>query len=107
MNLLESIKILVLNGDVRISEHGYDELENDGLSAREIIQGINTAEEVEEYPDFPKGASVLCLQYDINGHPVHTVWRIPRGYDRPAVLVTAYRPDPERWDATFKVRMVK
>lgn len=38
------------------------------------------------------------------GMPIHVVWGIPKGCDKPAVLVTAYRPDPGRWDETFTKR---
>jgi hypothetical protein len=37
---------------------------------------------------------VLVLQRDVDGSPVHAVWGVPRGYNYPSVLVTAYRPDP-------------
>ena len=101
---LKSLKNLVASSDVRISEHGYEELANDGLAAREIVSGIDKAILVEDYPDYPKGASVLVLQTDTNGQPVHVVWGIPKGHTRPAVLVTAYRPDPSRWNAEYKRR---
>jgi hypothetical protein len=41
---------------------------------------------------------------DHDGNPIHAVWGIPRGSTSPAVLVTAYRPDPERWVDGFKRR---
>lgn len=34
---------LIRAGDVRISEHGYDELAEDGLAAREVLVGIQEA----------------------------------------------------------------
>lgn len=101
---LEKIKQLALDDQVRVSEHGYDELVNDDLSAREVLEGIGNAILIEDYPDYPKGASVLVLQFDSNKQPVHAVWGIPRGHEAPAVLVTAYRPDPNRWDASFMER---
>ena len=101
---LGQIKQLVVSGDVRISEHGYDELANDDLTAREIVIGIENAVLVEEYPDFPKGVSILVLQTDKNSQPVHVVWGIPKGHISPAVLVTAYRPEPDRWNANFTDR---
>lgn len=101
---LRTIKQLALSGDVRISDHGYDELANDGLTAREIVSGVGNGILVEGYPEYPKGASVLVLQIDKDGQPVHVVWGIPKGKERPAVLVTAYRPDPDRWNENFMKR---
>ncbi|MCP4113183.1 MAG: DUF4258 domain-containing protein [Desulfobacteraceae bacterium] len=101
---LEKIQRLADVGDILISEHGYDELSNDNLTAREIVYGVKNAVLIEDYPDYPKGAAVLVLQKDSSGYPVHAVWGIPKGHDRPAVLVTAYYPDPQRWNDTFKER---
>jgi len=103
--LAEKIRSLVAAGDARISEHGYDELADDDLTAREIVGGVESADSIEEYPDYPKGPCVLFLQKDKNGKPVHAVWGIPKGHDTPAVVVTAYRPDPERWDNSFRRRI--
>ena len=101
---LGKIKQLALSGDVRVSDHGYDELANDGLTAREIVSGVENGVLIGDYPDYPKGASVLVLQTDKDGQPVHAVWGIPKGHERPAVLVTAYRPDPDRWNENFMKR---
>ena len=101
---LEQIRTLVDAGDVRISDHGYDELAEDGLTAGEVIAGVQTAVVVEAYPNYPKGPSVLLLQKDRAGEGIHVVWGIPKGYDKPVVLVTAYRPDPKRWDETLTKR---
>jgi hypothetical protein len=59
---------------------------------------------IEEYPECPMGPCVLLLQRDREGEPMHVVWGIPKGYSSPAVLITAYRPDPARWDDEFKTR---
>lgn len=98
---LDRVRLLVDSGEVRISEHGYDELTEDGLTAREVIGGVWEAVVVEAYMDYPKGPCVLVRQNDRAGRPIHVVWGVPRGYDKPAVLVTAYRPDPDRWDRDF------
>ena len=101
---VERVRSLIRAGEVRISEHGYDELAGDGLTAKEALNGIQEAVIVEEYPNYPKGPCVLLLQKDRSGAPIHVVWGIPMGHDKPVVLVTAYRPDPERWDQTFTRR---
>jgi hypothetical protein len=100
----EKVRDLVSAGEIRISEHGYDELAEDGLTAREVLQGIESAVVVEEYPNYPKGACILMLQKDKLGSPIHVVWGIPKGHNKPAVLVTAYRPDPDQWDESFTRR---
>src|SRR5437870_1322800 len=99
---LGRVQRLVLAGHVKISEHGYDELAADGLSATEVVDGLANAEVIEDYPDFAKGPCVLVLQRDATGKAIHALWGIPRERKEPAVLITAYRPDPHRWSEDFK-----
>jgi len=101
----EKIKRLIASRKVRISEHGYDEPEEDGLSARAVVSGAADAILIEDYPNFAKGACGLFLQKDLLGEFIHVVWGISKGHDEPAVLVTAYRPDPRKWDQTFRRRL--
>ena len=100
----ERILELIEKKEIRISEHGYDELASDGLFAQEVVDGAKSGILVEDYPDYYKGACVLILQKDIDGQPVHVVWGIPKGKISPAVVITAYRPDPERWSDDFLTR---
>ena len=95
---------LVPRGEIRISEHGYDEIAEEGLFVRDIVSDVSNGRLVEDYPDFPKGPCVLVLQKDCNGNPIHVVWGIPIGQVSPAVVVTAYRPDPKRWTSDFMRR---
>lgn len=104
-DFIERVRDLLRAGDLRISEHGYDELAEGGLTAREVLAGVKEAVVVvEEYLDYAKGPCLLLLQKDRACEPIHVVWGIPKGHEKPVVLVTAYRPDPERWDETFKRR---
>ena len=97
----EQIVRLIARGEVRISDHGYDELAADGLFVRDVLASVAEAIVVEDYPEYPKGPCVLVLQNDRSGAPIHVVWGIPQGKSSPAVLVTAYRPDPARWEPDF------
>jgi len=87
----------LLAKESRISDHGYDEMAEDGILARDIISSFPNAVLVEEYPDYPKGPCILVLEKDAEEKPLHVVWGIPKGAKAPVVIVTAYRPDPEIW----------
>ncbi|MCC6949248.1 MAG: DUF4258 domain-containing protein [Bradyrhizobiaceae bacterium] len=100
---LEQVQTLVARGEVRISDHGYDELAKDDIFTVDVLAGLNAAKIVEDYPDAERGPSVLVLQ-ETAGSPIHVVWGIPKGRSTPAVLITAYRPDPKRWSADFMRR---
>ena len=89
-DILRRIADLVQRGEVLISAHGYDEMAEDGILAAEVIDGVATAVVVEDYPEYSKGSCTLVLQRDRSG-----------GQTSPAVLVTAYRPDPARWTDDF------
>jgi hypothetical protein len=101
---LDKIKSLVRDGRVLVSAHGYDELAADGIFFGELLAGVSAAELVEDYPSASKGPSILVLQRDEKNRPFHAVWGIPKGAQGPAVLVTAYRPDPARWTLDFMER---
>ena len=98
------IQRLILDKNVLISSHGYDELAEDGIFAADILNSITESIVIEDYPNAFKGPSVLLLQKDRDNSPIHTVWGIAKGKNEPAVLITAYIPDPLKWDNTFTRR---
>jgi hypothetical protein len=101
---LDRVKLLVTAGVFLISRHGYRELAADGILPDQIVSGIDSAVVVEDYPGAVRGPSVLVLQRDANGEPIHVLWGLPGSLMTPAVLVTAYRPDPRLWSADLTRR---
>ena len=101
---LDLVKQLIARGEIRISEHGYDELAADGLSVAEILAGVGEAQMMEDYPHYAKGPCVLVLQKDHSGEAIHVLWGMAGKSATPAVLVTAYRPDPAKWLDGFRTR---
>ena len=102
----ERIKRLVKRHEIKISDHGYDEIAEDGILIRDIIAGVNDGIVIEDYPEYPKGSCVLILQKDKDAYPLHVVWGIPKGASSPAVVVTAYRPDANMWTDNFTRRRI-
>lgn len=89
--ILRRIQVLVGRGEYRVSQHGFREL-------------VTAAVVIEDYPDTRKEPSILVLQHDRDGLPIHVMWGIPKAEGTPAVLVTAYRPAPDRWSSDFMNR---
>jgi len=77
--LWQPFAALIKASDVRISEHGYDALADDGLTVDELLLGACSAVAVEDYPEYPKVAAVLVLQRAVDGSPVDAVRGVPRG----------------------------
>jgi hypothetical protein len=102
--IFDRILELVARGEVVISDHGYDELAADGILVGDILTGVGEGKVIEEYPTYYRGPCVLVLQWDREGKPVHVVWGIPSRGAAPAVVVTAYRPDANRWTTDFSRR---
>ena len=104
---LDQIRALIATGNYEITAHAFGELNNDGLLAEDVVSGIVDAVVVEAYPDYYKGPSILVLQNDRYGEPLHALWGLAKGMTSPAYLVTAYRPDPDRWTTDFLRRKLK
>jgi hypothetical protein len=101
---LRRVQTLVLSGEYRVSQHGFRELDKDGIVVRDVLAGIGDAIVVEDYPTSRMEPSVLVLQRDGSGRPIHVMWGVPKATGTPAILVTAYRPARERWSADFTKR---
>ena len=50
-NTLKRIIELVEHKDIKISDHGYDELAEDGIFVRDVLLGIKEAIVIEDYPE--------------------------------------------------------
>jgi Domain of unknown function (DUF4258) len=103
-DILAKIQSLVARGEVRPSLHGFRELAADAILLEDILSGFASAVVIEDYFDAARGPTMLVLQRDSGDRPVHVVWGIRKESEGPAIIVTAYRPDPLRWSSDFTKR---
>jgi len=83
-------------GHVRITDHAYEEANADRLKFDEIYFSALNGVVIEEYQDDSPYPSVLVFGQTFGGDSVHSVWACNLK-KRWTVLITVYRPDPNRW----------
>ena len=80
----------------RVTDHADEEAQSDSLLFEEIIHSVLHGEIIEDYATDHPYPSCLILGFSPSGEPIHSVWAY-NSSNSWAVLVTVYRPDPERW----------
>ena len=101
---LDQLRVLVQAGNYVVSQHGARRLLTRSIDLDDVATGLATAETVEGYPDYFAGPAVLVLCSSPSGTPLHALWGLMKGTTEPAVLITAYLPDPAQWSADFRIR---
>jgi Domain of unknown function (DUF4258) len=102
--VLDSIKALVVTDNVRVSLHAFRRLTKHKIAADDLLNSVDHATVIEDYPGYFAGPAVLVLSFGADGRPLHAVWGLENGTTEPAVLITTYRPDPARWEADHRTR---
>ncbi|RME45895.1 MAG: DUF4258 domain-containing protein [Caldilineae bacterium] len=101
MDIADLIQAVQANR-INITQHARREAREDNLLLDEIIHSIQNGEIIEDYPTDTPYPSCLIYGENQNGYPVHSVWAYAPD-SQMAILITVYRPDPERW-IDWKVR---
>jgi hypothetical protein len=92
VNILEAIHSHL----IRITDHADEEAASDNLSLGDILLSIENGEIIEDYPDDKPYPSCLIYGESSDSDPIHSVWAYNES-SQWAVLITVYRPDPNRW----------
>jgi hypothetical protein len=69
------------------------------ISAADVRKAVEAGELVEDYPEDTRGHSCLILGFAVDGTPVHVVCSPKGDY---LAIITAYLPNLEGWEASFK-----
>ena len=102
---IEDIVDAIRNNRVRITDHADEETFDDGLTFEEIYFSVKSGEIIEDYPNDKPYPSCLINGQTFSGDAVHSVWAYNED-SQWAVLITVYRPDPDRW-INFRIRREK
>lgn len=86
---------------VLVSDHAAMRFRQRGLKVKDIRCAVNNGEIIEQYPeDFPF-PSCLILGKAPDERYIHVVMSDEGSVSR---IITAYYPDPNKWDAQFRIR---
>lgn len=100
--MLVELKAAIAAGRYYLGPHaGLRQWERD-LSTDKLEEafGADAPEIVEDYPDDPRGHSVLLLGMTEEGQLLHLVCKVTD----PVFAITCYEPDPDVWYPDFKRR---
>jgi hypothetical protein len=93
---LQQIIEAIRSKRIRVTDHADEEAASDNLTTDEIYASVFVGEMIEEYPFDRPYPSCLIYGTTSGGVPVHSVWAFNQE-KRSAVLITVYKPDPEKW----------
>jgi hypothetical protein len=93
---IQNIVDAIRNGRVLISDHADEEADSDGLKIDETYFSVLYGEIIEIYPTDRPYPSCLVFGKNVAGDPIHSVWAFNAETEW-VVLITVYRPDPDRW----------
>ena len=102
---IQSIIDAIRDNRIRITDHADEEAQADILSFDEIFFSVLQGEIIEDYPADKPYPSCLIYGNSFTGNPIHSVWAY-NPETQWAVLITVYRPDPERW-INWRIRRKK
>jgi hypothetical protein len=81
---------------ILITDHADEEAQADSLTFDEIFFSVLQGEIIEDYSTDKPYPSCLIYGDNFQGEPIHSVWAF-NDTTKWAVLITVYRPDPNRW----------
>lgn len=98
---IEDIQALCSDQTIFMTQHAHDRCRERGIKYKDLKSAISTGEIIEQYPDDKPYPSCLLLGITVSSKPLHLVCSIGTGT---LWIITAYWPDPQKWDSNFKIR---
>lgn len=103
--MIEEIRKGFKENRYEYSLHAVDQSIIKYITRREIIEAVENAKIIEDYPDDKYGPSCLIYGKTILGRPLHIHCSYPL---RPKIkIITVYEPDPNEWNEYQNRRNIK
>ena len=101
---IEEVRKRCESDQIKWSLHAFKRLRERNISKDDYKNSIFTGEIIEHYPQSARLPSCLIFGQSLKQMPLHNV----TGYDEEYLYaVTAYYPEPDKWENDFKTRRVK
>jgi hypothetical protein len=84
----------IQSGNYYLSDHAEEERQADKITVQEIKEALQNCELLENYPDDPRGASILVMGYTSAQKPVHLVLG---EHGARLIIITVYLPHMPKW----------
>jgi hypothetical protein len=96
---LDIAQAKVKQDEFELSQHAQREAAAEQISVDDIKDAILAGQELEPYPNDPRGPSCLMVGQDRSGRWIHVLCG---NFDRENLLIiTVYLPQPPKWKDPF------
>ena len=98
---IEKIRTLVRQGSVVWRDHAMKRLRERKITREDVRSAIFNGEIIEDRPDDIPTPSCLILGSSIRGRYLHVICGV---LDDMVYIISAFFPDPDKWEADFMTR---
>ena len=99
--ILDYIQQRSAQQDLRVTQHAQQEMAEEAIKLEDVLEAIETATIVENYPDHRRGACCLLSGWTQMGRSLHVVCSTAH---EPLILITVYEPKAPKWVSPTKRR---
>jgi hypothetical protein len=92
--VLQKIKEQIGEGRYRLTRHAVEERIEEGITLTEILEALQTATLIEDYPEHRRGPCCLLGGTTGAGRPIHVVCTTALEL---LVIITVYEPKEPKW----------
>ena len=92
--VLKTIRRQGVHQEIRFTQHAHEEMVQESITFEEVLEAIQKAEILENYPEHRRGPCCLILGFTYRHRPLHIVCTTAREV---LIIITVYEPVPPKW----------